>query len=206
MEAARLEHEAYIAKLQSNGVEVHNVIDVLKKVDIEKIREKAFDVLKYDTSNIDDDPDVVEAYRQQILSKMTRSDLINCLLPRPTVILFRTGHNTGYEAMYTPQPLMNLYFTCDQGVSTPKGQIISRMNSTQRASETEIIELCYEQLGMNVVHRVTGDDAFLEGGDYIPFGTLAFIGCGMRTNQKAIEQLLEADVIGHDTLDRKSVV
>ncbi|MBO4622023.1 MAG: hypothetical protein J5635_05070, partial [Paludibacteraceae bacterium] len=40
----------------------------------------------------------------------------------------------------------------------------------------------------------------LEGGDYIPAGTIALIGCGMRTNDEGIRQIMEADAFGHDTV------
>jgi len=43
-------------------------------------------------------------------------------------------------------------------------------------------------------------DARLEGGDYIPAGTVSFIGCGMRTNDLAIKNMLEKDSFGHDTV------
>jgi len=95
---------------------------------------------------------------------------------------------------------MNLYFCRDQSISTPKGQIICRMNSSQRFPETNIIEACYKYLGTDIVYRIQGEDSYLEGGDYIPFGTLGLIGCGLRTTQGAIDELLENDVVGHDTL------
>ena len=47
--------------------------------------------------------------------------------------------------------------------------------------------------------RIEGNGR-LEGGDYIPAGTVAFIGCGMRTNEEGIRQIMEADAFGHDTI------
>ena len=66
--------------------------------------------------------------------------------------------------------------------------------------ESDIAEFCYRKLGEQPIYRIEGEDAFLEGGDYLPFGTLSFIGCGLRTTQAAIDQLLEHDLIGKDTL------
>lgn len=34
---------------------------------------------------------------------------------------------------------------------------------------------------------------------YIPAGNISLIGCGMRTNDEGIRQMLEADAFGHDT-------
>ena len=73
------------------------------------------------------------------------------------------------------------------------------MNSTQRASETDIIALCYTQLGQRPLLRISGEGR-LEGGDYIPAGTLSLIGCGMRTNDEGVRQIMEADAFGHDTI------
>jgi arginine deiminase len=73
------------------------------------------------------------------------------------------------------------------------------MNSSQRETETDIIELCYHHLGVEPVLRIEGEGR-LEGGDYIPAGTVAFIGCGMRTNQEGISQIMKADAFGHDTV------
>lgn len=94
---------------------------------------------------------------------------------------------------------MNLYFTRDQSITTPRGHIISKMNSTQRADETQIITLCYEQLGAKPILTISGDGR-LEGGDYLRGGDISYIGCGMRTNIEAIQQIMDADAFGHDTI------
>ena len=73
------------------------------------------------------------------------------------------------------------------------------MNSSQRSPETNIIALCYEHLGLKPILRIEGDGR-LEGGDYIPAGTVSLIGCGMRPNDEGIRQLMEADAVGHDTI------
>ena len=96
-------------------------------------------------------------------------------------------------------PLMNLYFTRDQSITTPRGHIICNMNSSQRAPETEIIRLCYEHMGLKPILEICGEGR-LEGGDYIPAGNISLIGCGMRTNDEGIRQIMEADAFGHDTI------
>ncbi len=200
VDKAAEEHRGYISMLEKNGIRVHTVIDILTEVGIDSLRTLAADVLTYDISNIpDEDVDKTEAYRQEVLSKMTRNDLIRCILLQPTVKLLKTDNNTGYEAQYIQNPLMNLYFTRDQSITTPRGQVICNMNSTQRSPETSIIALCYEHLGLKPVLCIEGDGR-LEGGDYIPAGNVSFIGCGMRTNDEGIRQLMEADAFGHDTV------
>lgn len=200
VDKAAEEHAEYIKMLEGNGICVHRVSDILSEVGIDSLRALAASVLVYDISSIENESEeATEEYRQDVLSKMSRADLIRCILLQPVVKLSRTDNNTGYEAQYIQNPLMNLYFTRDQSITTPRGHIICNMNSSQRAPETRIINLCYEHLGLKPIFRVEGEGK-LEGGDYIPAGTISLIGCGMRTNDEGIRQLLEADAFGHDTV------
>ena len=200
VDKAAEEHRGYIRMLEANGIRVHTIYDILEEVGIDSLRVLAGKVLVYDISSIpDEDAEKTEAYRQEVLQKMSRNDMIRCILLQPTVKLSKTDNNTGYEAQYIQNPLMNLYFTRDQSITTPRGHIICNMNSKQRAPETEIINLCYEHLGLKPILHVAGDGR-LEGGDYIPAGNISLIGCGMRTNDEGIRQLIEADAFGHDTV------
>ena len=194
------EHKGYISMLEKNSIRVHTVSGILNEVGIDTLRTLAGAVLIYDISAIPDESQTAsENYRQEVLSKMSRQDLIRCIMLQPTVKLSKTDNNTGYEAQYTQNPLMNLYFTRDQSITTPRGHIICNMNSNQRAPETKIIETCYEHLGLKPILNIYGNRR-LEGGDYIPAGTVSFIGCGMRTNEAAIKYMLEKDAFGHDTV------
>jgi arginine deiminase len=194
------EHRNYIMMLQKNGIRVHTVTGILNEVGIDSLRSLAANVLHYDITDIPgESAEATETYRQDVLAKMTRSDLMRCILLQPTVKLLKTDNNTGYEAKYIQSPLMNLYFTRDQSITTPRGHVICNMNSSQRTPETDIIELCYNHLGLKPILRIEGDGR-LEGGDYIPAGTISLIGCGMRTNDEGIRQMMESDAFGHDTI------
>ncbi|MBP5476966.1 MAG: hypothetical protein J6Y00_04695 [Paludibacteraceae bacterium] len=200
VDKAAEEHRGYIRMLEANGIRVHTVTDILNEVPADTLRLLAAKELRYDVSAMPDaDSCATEAYRQEVLSQMSRADLIRCILLKPVVRLSATDNNTGVEAEYIHTPTMNLYFTRDQSITTPRGHIICRMNSLQRASETDIIDLCYSHLGVKPVLRIEGEGR-LEGGDYIPAGTIALIGCGMRTNDEGIRQIMEADAFGHDTV------
>ena len=194
------EHKGYISMLEKNGIRVHKVTDILNEVGIDTLQTLATSVLVYDVSAIpDEDQTASENYRKEVLSKMSRQDLIRCIMLQPTVKLSKTDNNTGYEAQYIQNPLMNMYFTRDQSITTPRGHIICNMNSSQRAPETKIIKTCYEHLGLKPILQISGEGR-LEGGDYIPAGTVSFIGGGMRTNEAAIKYMLEKDAFGHDTV------
>ena len=200
VDKAAEEHRGYIEALEKNGIEVYTVRELLNQVPIEKLREFALETLTYDISNMKGASEAEsEQYRHYVIGEMSRADLIRCILLRPTVTLYSTDTNTGVEAVYSHQPLMNLYFTRDQSITTPRGHIISQMNSSQRAFETEIIALCYEQLGVKPILTITGEGR-LEGGDYLRGDDISFIGCGMRTNMEAITQIMEADAFGHNTI------
>ena len=200
VEKAAEEHANYIKMLQDNGIKVHTVMDVLGEVEIEKLRALVTKVLVYDISDIkDESPEATEEYRLSIIEEMSRNDLIRCLLMQPIVKLHKTDNNTGYWAEYINRPLMNLYFTRDQSITTPRGHVICNMNSEQRAPEVSIIKLCYEQLGKDIILEISGEGR-MEGGDYIPAGTVSFIGSGMRTNIQGIQQMMDADAFGHDTV------
>ena len=200
IDKAAAEHKHYIEVLSDLGLRVHTVGGILNEVDIESLRSLAETVLVYDISgNPGEDAGETEAYRQETLSTLSRADLIRCILFRPKVKLHQTWSNTGYDAEYILKPLMNLYFTRDQSITTPRGHIICRMNSPQRVAETDVIELCYNHLGRRPILRISGEGR-LEGGDYIPAGDIGFIGCGMRTNDEGIRQVMEADAFGHDTV------
>ena len=200
VDEAAEEHRGYIAALEKNGIEVYTVRELLNQVPIEKLRQYAMETLTYDITNIEGVSEIEsESYREYVIGEMSRGDLIRCILLRPTVTLHRTDTNTGVEAVYSHQPLMNLYFTRDQSITTPRGHIISQMNSSQRAFETEIISLCYEQLGVKPILTITGEGR-LEGGDYLRGDDISYIGCGMRTNLEAIQQIMDADAFGHNTI------
>jgi len=201
VDKAAQEHRGYIARLQANHIQVLTLNEVLATLPIDTLRNMAAQVLTYDTHLLSPTDSLTngERYRQQTLAQMSRQDLIRVLMLQPTVHMTSIDNNTGIEATYSHQPLMNLYFMRDQSITTPRGHIICRMNSLQRRRETDILRAVYRQLGTPAIYEVQGEGR-LEGGDYLPAGTLAFIGCGMRTNLNAIQQLMTADAFGHDTI------
>lgn len=205
------EHEAYQDILRKTGANVVTVRDLLLKgcvdeegnavegAELDALREFASHYLTY-TCSEGVDPAEQETYRQEMLAKFQPGDLVDIILLQPEIILRKTDINTSFEASYQLHPVMNLFFMRDQAITTSKGVVIGKMNSSQRRTESDIAEFCYRKLGERPIYRIEGEDAFLEGGDYLPFGTLSFIGCGLRTTQAAIDQLLEHDLIGKDTL------
>lgn len=201
VDSAREQHLNYIRMLQQQGITVVRVEDVLRAMSRERLESLAAQVLTYDVSKVNPADSAANGgeYKTKILHEMSREDLLRVLMLQPTVKMMSVDNNTGIEATYTHRSLMNLYFTRDQSINTPRGSIICQMNSLQRSPETRLIEACYSQLGIKPILKISGDGR-LEGGDYIPAGSVAFIGRGMRTNKQAIQQMMDADALGHDTI------
>lgn len=201
IDKAAAEHKNYISMLEKQGCTVHTVTEILFQMSHDRLFALAEASITYDVSNLPEEERAAQAaYKREVLASMSNSDLVRALFNRPTVILSRSDINTGYTAEYRHEPLMNMYFLRDQSITTPKGHIMCRMNSSQRFPEVDIIEACYEQLGERAIYRVSGEESYLEGGDYIPFGTISLIGQGLRTNQNAIDELLQNDCFAHDTV------
>ena len=189
---ATAEHQAYIDLLRHCNCQVYTLRDILLSMNTDSLRALTMRSLTY----VPED----ESYKRSVVKQMSPEDMIRCILMRPTVTLTPTDKNTGVEAVYTSNPLTNLFFLHDQSITTPRGVIMGKMNSLQRADEVNLVSHCYESVGIKPVYAIQGDSAFLEGGDYIPFGNISIIGCGMRTNMNAISQLFNNDCFGHDTV------
>ena len=89
-------------------------------------------------------------------------------------------------------PLPNLYFMRDQQAATDRGICMGRMATPERAEEVGITSLGLAALGIEPVHRV-GHGRF-EGGDFLPAGDFALVGCGSRTNPEGVQDLLGAGI------------
>ena len=88
----------------------------------------------------------------------------------------------------------------DPLIATPRGLVIGKMRNKGRQGETELTVHALHNSGLSAIYRIQSDKAILEGGDYLPMGTYCLIGCGERTNMAAVEELMQADVLGVDTV------
>jgi arginine deiminase len=89
-------------------------------------------------------------------------------------------------------PLHNLYFMRDQQAATDRGICMGRMATHERSEEVGLSSLCLKALGVEPVHRVS--QGRFEGGDFIPAGEFALVGCGSRTNPEGVRDLLSGGV------------
>lgn len=135
------EHEAYQNILRETGANVVTVRDLLLKgcvdeegnaiegAELDALREFASHYLTY-TCSEGVDPAEQETYRQEMLAKFQPGDLVDIILLQPEIILRKTDINTSFEASYQLHPVMNLFFMRDQAITTSKGVVIGKMNSS----------------------------------------------------------------------------
>lgn len=210
-EEAKKEHLNYIRLLQARGIRVIQVVDVLlqgtidnhgSKIegpDLVALRTLALNILKYDCSEDWTIQGISEQMRYRIntINRLHPKDLVKIILERPTVNLRKSReNNTEFVAeSYVNAPLMNMHFLRDQQITTAKGVVLGKMNSTQREHEVDITEFVFRKMGVPPIYRVQGEGR-LEGGDFMPAGDFALIGQGLRTNAEGVRQLLEHDVFG----------
>ncbi|MGA2935043.1 MAG: arginine deiminase family protein [Methanomicrobiales archaeon] len=106
------------------------------------------------------------------------------------------GHGRGGHVRLI-NPLHNLYFMRDQQAATDRGICMGRMATHERSEEVAVSALCLKALGVEPVHRVS--QGRFEGGDFIPAGEFALVGCGSRTNPEGVRDLL-AGGMGFDEI------
>jgi arginine deiminase len=97
------------------------------------------------------------------------------------------GHGRGGHVRLI-SPLHNLYFMRDQQAATDRGICMGRMATHERSEEVAVSDLGLRALGVEPVHRVS--QGRFEGGDFIPAGEFALVGCGSRTNPEGVRDLL----------------
>ena len=137
-----------------------------------------------------------EGYKEKVLKKFSRKNLINVILTRPSMKLKHIDTDTFIESTsITFCPLGNLVFCRDQQITTQKGVVIGRSRTSQRKYEHIIMKQVFKNLKVDIVGEVT--DGFLEGGDFfVARENLSMIGLGLRTDNKGVNYLMEKDLLG----------
>jgi arginine deiminase len=92
--------------------------------------------------------------------------------------------------------LGNLVFTRDPILCTRKGIVLGRFRESVRQAETTLWEGVLAEHGLPYLGRVLGTESFVEGGDFLPAGDVAFLGTGNRTNEAGAHELMSRDWLG----------
>lgn len=196
--AAAAEQHAFVAMLRDEyNIPVATVRDVLMRAPLGELRALARSSIELDLSALPDDAHVAQReHLERSVEQYGATQLIDVCLLRPKLTIRPTATNTGFAATYEIRPLANLMFMRDQSITTARGRVLGHMASEQREPETALLRMVLRVLRQDPIHEVTGADARLEGGDFIPAGKVCFLGVGLRTNEAAAKQLLRAQVFG----------
>ena len=137
-----------------------------------------------------------DQYKEKVLKKFSKKNLLNVILTRPTMKLKRIETDTYIESTsITFCPLGNLVFCRDQQITTKKGVVIGRSRASQRKYEHKIMKQVFKNLNVEPIGEVI--DGYLEGGDFfVARENLSMLGVGLRTNMVAANYLMENDLLG----------
>ncbi len=171
--------------------------NIIEGKELEELKTLASQFLIYDSSNCfgKEIKRSQKEYKKKVLEGLSPETLVDIIFMRPKVILQATEKNTQFSATYQTLPLMNLMFLRDHLITTKEGIVLGRMNSPQRSIETEVIKFTLNKLNIKIIHEM-GKDCYLEGGDFFAADEVCFIGDGLRTTDKSIQELLNKKVFG----------
>jgi arginine deiminase len=191
---AALEHRALCHLLQEDyGVKVHHLErEISKKADRDRVFFERLAELagKRISSHCDGDIcSLPKKLQRDMINPVPLTDrdpdhLINIIKFNPGITLYNHGVRTILE-----HALFNLYFMRDQQAATDRGIVLGRMRSPERRGETALSRLGLIATGAPPVHEV--EQGIFEGGDFIPAGQFALVGCGPRTNRSGIISLMK---------------
>lgn len=126
---------------------------------------------------------------RELASKL-RQVGIEVLEMRPSIDESPGTQNIGHSIVYVRDPI----------ICSPCGLVVGRMSNKMRSTEPELACAFLRKYGQEPVYRIQSEESVLEGGDYLPMGSFCLIGCGKRTNMAAVRELMQADVLGADTV------
>ena len=162
-------------------------IEEKKKEDNKRKRKSSFDdYCKYSS----------EEYKEKVLKKFTKKNLINIILTRPTMKLKHIQTDTFIESTsITFCPLGNLVFCRDQQITTQKGVVIGRSRTSQRKYEHIIMKQVFKNLKVDIIGEVK--EGYIEGGDFfVARENLSMLGFGFRSDIVGANYLMEKDLLG----------
>jgi len=166
-----------------------NIEEEKKNLDKDSPSKRKRSIDKYEFNSSDQ-------YKEKVLKKFSKKNLLNVILTRPTMKLKHIETDTYIESTsITFCPLGNLVFCRDQQITTKKGVVIGRSRTSQRKYEHKIMKQVFKNLNVEPIGEVI--DGYLEGGDFfVARENLSMLGVGLRTNMVAANYLMENDLLG----------
>ena len=138
-----------------------------------------------------------EDYKEKVLKKFSKKNLMNVILTRPTMKLKHINTDTFIESTsITFCPVGNIVFCRDQQITTKKGVVIGCSRTSQRKYEHIIMKQVFNNLGSDIIGDLR-DIGFLEGGDFfVAREDLSMLGVGLRTDMNGANYLMDKDLLG----------
>ena len=138
-----------------------------------------------------------EEYKEKVLKKFSKKNLMNVILTRPTMKLKHIETDTFIESTsITFSPVGNMVFCRDQQITTKKGVVIGTSRTSQRKFEHIIMKQVFKNLGAVIIGEM-GNNGLLEGGDFfVAREDLSMLGIGLRTNIDGASYLMKNDLLG----------
>ena len=138
-----------------------------------------------------------EEYKEKVLKKFSKKNLMNVILTRPTMKLKHIETDTFIESTsITFSPVGNMVFCRDQQITTKKGVVIGTSRTSQRKFEHIIMKQVFKNLGADIIGEM-GSNGLLEGGDFfVAREDLSMLGIGLRTNIDGASYLMKNDLLG----------
>ena len=166
-----------------------NIEEEKKNLDKDSPSKRKRSIDKYEFNSSDQ-------YKEKVLKKFSKKNLLNVILTRPTMKLKHIETDTYIESTsITFCPLGNLVFCRDQQITTKKGVVIGRSRTSQRKYEHKIMKQVFKNLNVEPIGEVI--DGYLEGGDFfVARENLSMLGVGLRTNMEAANYLMKNDLLG----------
>ena len=161
------------------------------KIEEEKDEEKRKDSLKeYEMYSSDE-------YKENVLKKFSKKNIMNVILTRPTIKLKHIDTDTYIESTsITFNPVGNIVFCRDQQITTKKGVVIGSSRTSQRRYEHIIMKQVFKNIGADIIGEL-GEEGYLEGGDFfVAREDLSMLGVGLRTDMNGAKYLMKNDLLG----------
>ena len=138
-----------------------------------------------------------DEYKEKVLKKFSKKNLINVILTRPTMKLKHIETDTFIESTsITFSPVGNMVFCRDQQITTKKGVVIGTSRTSQRKYEHIIMKQVFQNLGADIIGEM-GTNGLLEGGDFfVAREDLSMLGIGLRTDFNGASYLMKNDLLG----------
>jgi arginine deiminase len=138
-----------------------------------------------------------DEYKEKVLKKFSKKNLMNVILTRPTMKLKHIETDTYIESTsITFSPVGNIVFCRDQQITTKKGVVIGASRTSQRRYEHTIMKQVFKNLGSDIIGDV-GGEGYIEGGDFfVAREDLSMLGIGLRSDMKGADYLMKNDLLG----------